>query len=114
MSWSKYIHTILCYFPWLFIIAFYSFALRAVITLGYIPSYGSPDPKDLDFYLHRNLVYYLFVFTICELPFALLVVGWFWKKGRWFRINILVFVIAFLLMVYMFFINNNLISWFAD
>lgn len=39
-----------------FIIAFYSFYIRACIVVGYPPAYNDPDPKLLHFESHEHVV----------------------------------------------------------
>jgi hypothetical protein len=56
----NHILTLLCYLPYLYLIGYYSYVLRAIIKLGKIPTYNNPDPKQLRFDTHREFIYELF------------------------------------------------------
>ena len=47
--------TVLFYLPILHLIFFYSFLIRAIIKLGYFPTYENPDPNELGFEIHQKL-----------------------------------------------------------
>jgi hypothetical protein len=47
----------MCYLPYLYLVVFYSYVIRAIITLGRIPTPDNPDPKWLGFDKHRQFVY---------------------------------------------------------
>jgi len=114
MKLLKYIHTVLCYFPWLFIIAFYSFVLRAMLKLGHAPTYGYADPKSLGFNMHHSLVYILLFIVLSEFLYGLLFIMWSWKKGRLYKINALVFLAGIIAIIAMFTFDRGNIGWFAD
>src|SRR5690606_2322077 len=44
------------YYHLFLILLFYSFVLRATFVLGRLPQYNNPDPKELGFNIHYNLV----------------------------------------------------------
>lgn len=44
------------YYPLLNLLLFYSFVLRATFALERLPQYNNPDPKDLGFDIHYNIV----------------------------------------------------------
>lgn len=47
--------------PVAWVILFYSFVLRARLTLGYWPSPYNPDPKALDFTIHHLVIWLGFI-----------------------------------------------------
>src|SRR3954462_15883742 len=111
----KCIVIVSCYFPFLHLIIFYTYVLRAIVELGRIPSYDNPDPKKLGFSVHRDLVY-----CSSNLPIISIVVIFLFKvflsdeKFRQIkRIHIVLFVIGFLsIIVHIFFDPLN--EWFLD
>jgi hypothetical protein len=56
--------SILCYLPYLYLSLFYTYVLRAVIKLGRLPSYDNPDPKELGFDHHREIIYKTFDYSV--------------------------------------------------
>lgn len=40
--------------------AFYSYVVRAINKLGLVPSYNNPDPSELGFDSHRELINFTF------------------------------------------------------
>ena len=44
------------YYPLIDLMLFYSFVMRATFALGRFPQYNNPDPKDLGFNIHRDIV----------------------------------------------------------
>ena len=66
----------LCYLPYLYILAFYSYVFRAIIKLGKVLGYNEPDPKELGFTIHRKIIFGLFdivVYGLMLLTIALVV-----------------------------------------
>ena len=53
------------------LLLFYSFVLRATIALGRFPEYNNPDPKDLGFTQHYNVVY---EYDLLLIPYSVLIV----------------------------------------
>jgi hypothetical protein len=51
---------LLCYLPYVYLALFYSFVIRAIIKIGKIPTHNNPDPKDLKFDVHREIIYRAF------------------------------------------------------
>ena len=44
-------------YPFILLMVFYLFVLRARLHLGYWPTPYHPDPKDLDFALHHSIIW---------------------------------------------------------
>lgn len=65
--------TVLCYSPYVYLLLFYSFVVRAIVKIGRIPEYNDPDPKILNFNVHREAIYKSFDWVIYGLiVFAIL------------------------------------------
>lgn len=74
---------ILGLFPYTFIISLLAFYYRAIDFLGYYPSYGHPDPKELAIYDDYNIVINLsFIAWISTIVIWLILVGVYVVKNR--------------------------------
>ena len=51
-------------FAWSYIVFFYSFVFRTICKIGFVPSYGHPDPALLGFKNHTKLVDVTLLFSL--------------------------------------------------
>ena len=56
-KWVNRLLILLCYFPYIYFLIYYSYVARAIIKLGRVPTPENPDPKALGFTTHRELIY---------------------------------------------------------
>jgi len=103
------------YYPIIFIVLFYSFYIRAINKLGYKPVYNNPDPRELNFEFHRNLVYEvgdqllisIIIYTIALLLFVF--------KKSFLQIKLVHFIISAMLFLVIFLtIISPIMEWFGD
>jgi len=109
----------LTYSPILWLVLFISFAMRATIKLGHLPIPSINDPKDLDFDIHHNLIWFLAVGI-----FSVLIPIWifftiFINKKEKHAINLKRYIFSFsagivLLLSFIYFDPYYLLEWFAD
>lgn len=101
-------------FPVLNLIVFYSFVVRAINKIGFIPTYNNPDPNSIKgLETHMRLIYDLGDLMIVSLiAIALGLVFSFFKKGEFFKQLRVHYLISFLLIVANFLGPFNV--WFAD
>lgn len=103
--------TLLCYLPIVYLVLYCSFIVRAIIKIGKIPSYNNPDPKDLKFDLHRELIYEFFDWVVYGLIlFAVLfLITIIAKKFKVKKVHLII------LMIGVFGVFLHLFdTWFAD
>ncbi len=55
----KKVRSLVAAIPLAWITLFYLFVLRAYIQLGKIPTYGAPDPKELNYDVHYAILFFL-------------------------------------------------------
>src|SRR5688572_22322444 len=113
-KWNNRIIFFLCYLPYLHLLLYYAFIVRAIIKVGAIPSYGNPDPKELGFTTHRELVYRsadVVAVGICLLLIMYLIT-YFWDKINVRRVHLRAGLIGAGLFVFTLF--GPFAEWFAD
>lgn len=112
----KIVFRIICWSPWIYILFFYSYVLRAIFYLGYIPSTNAPDPVELGFTLHRKLIYissnisYLGFMASISILIALRIDNSSYRPSKR---NIMWLIIAFFILSYNFFLDP-FFEWFLD
>jgi hypothetical protein len=107
----SYLYYIICTLPFIYIILFYSYVLRAFIKLGYFPEYNNPDPKELGFDIHHDLIYLIGDIVIYGfLGWLVLSIMNKFKYPRW------TFVLYGLGMAFFMYILaiDPFMEWFAD
>ena len=104
------------YYHLLLILLFYSFVMRATFALGRFPQYNNPDPKELGFNIHYNLVVeayeilpYSFIVVILYLAIQLITRKNMLKIDRLHFYLFLGCVIWIILLVF-----TELFGWFGD
>ena len=103
--------------PVLEVLLFYSFALRARFSLGVWPSYDHPDPKQLGFVVHHDLVTTCLVLLLWSAIPILIIAAVLWLASRrlsWWIVFvpvILSFAGAFALH---YFDPGDFLGWFLD
>lgn len=109
---KKYILLLFLYYPWLDLLLFYSFVLRAFIMIGEIPSYNNPDPNSLGMETHQMLIYSSG--DILPISLMVLIFCFFNRKRMNYFSNkhFLISFISFILVVLTFI--SPLSTWFAD
>ena len=106
---------LLCYIPYLDIIVYYSYVIRAIIKLGRIPSYDNPDPKTLGFTTHRDLVYTMDDIVVYGLgSFVLLwLIARALKQLTLPKIHLKMYLIGIGIFV-LYLVADPFMTWFAD
>lgn len=106
---------VLSYTPYLFSIGFYSFVIRATITLGYVPYYNHPDPGLLRFDRHKELVEMSFNIALFGTAVWLLlgIVSIFFKALRLRRRYNVAFFIGIALIIFILALDP-LGEWYWD
>jgi len=108
------IYWVVCYLPWLYIIAFYSYVLRAIIRLNYVPSFDNPDPKVLGFYFHHALIYLLWEFSMwAVVAWGILRLVMYFMEIKVSKRETKVFTIAVIVFIYNIIIDPFM-TWFVD
>jgi hypothetical protein len=106
---------LILYLPWVYIMLFYSYVLRAYLKLGRLPTYNNPDPKELNFDLHRRFVYWSFDIGIYSivLSIILILLSFKLKSIVLGKRDLLLWVIV---LVFFFFniLFDPLDTWFLD
>lgn len=104
-----------CYLPYLYLMLYYSFVVRAIMKLGKIPFYNNPDPKMLGFNIHRELIYRTFDFIAIGIIANLILIGitlvlkrFTLKRKHW------LFFLAGILLIFYFLSVDPFAEWFAD
>jgi len=112
---SNWLFTILCYLPYLYLTIYYSYILRAIIKIGRIPTYNNPDPKELGFNVHRNIVYKSFDIIVYTFGvfLLLLLAAYFLKKLRVKKIHFRLMCIGIVLFI-LDLLLNPFNEWFLD
>jgi mannose/fructose/N-acetylgalactosamine-specific phosphotransferase system component IID len=107
--------TLLCYLPYVYLVLFYSFVVRAIIKIGKIPSYNNPDPKDLKFNVHREVIYKVFDWLVYGLiVFAILfLITIVAKKFTVKKIHLILLIIGVVGILLHLFIDP-FDTWFLD
>jgi hypothetical protein len=105
---------ILCYLPLIYLFSFYSFILRGATKLGYMPGIGAPDPKDLGYTFHRELVSTLLnvAYIGSMVLIGLAVVLFALKRLTVAKIHLILFVAGVVIAFISFFTDS--MEWFAD
>lgn len=104
------------YYPLIDLMLFYSFVLRTTIGLGRFPQYNNPDPKELGFDIHYNIVmessnYLPFSFiTVCLYGIICLVL-----KRNILKVGIIHFYLFIGFIIWWIaLIFSELSGWFVD
>jgi hypothetical protein len=105
--------------PALALVIFYSFVIRAYMVLGKWPVFNTPDPKNLNFDIHRIIVYLGLM-----LPFAafipwLAVTIFCWNKQLFSKSFLATSILSYVLLFTLFILIIRLdpsgySNWFAD
>lgn len=106
---------LLCYLPYLYLLTYYSYVVRAIIKLRRIPTYDNPDPKELGFSTHRYIIYKLadiVIYGLC-LFILLLLITLFLKKFTIRKMHWKLLLIGIIIFILIFFIDPFMV-WFAD
>ena len=105
---------ILIFLEYLYLITFYSFVIRTRIALSRWPSYENPDPKLLDFDIHREIVADSFTYSSISIIFLLL----FFIISLLFKIKIkLIYLLLYLFGIFLNAYNlllDPFFEWFID
>jgi hypothetical protein len=113
---ARMIFLVVIYLPIIDLAIFYSFVIRAIIKLGYCPSYENPDPGELGFRFHYQLVYdtgWTITLSIVTLTYS--AIFFLIKRKRIFDIGRKHFIIGFGLIVLDFLsLISPLGAWFLD
>jgi len=116
MKITKRIFITALYIQLLPLVTLYSFFVRAIITLGRVPSYNNPDPKELGFRYHYQLVYDVSDLTLLSVC-ALLIAGIYYLivSKSIFNIRQEHFVISVgLLLIHIVTLFHPIMEWFVD
>lgn len=103
--------------PILFIAFYVGFIVRAYVELGQLPSPHYPDPKDLGFNIHHNIVWLAFFASWFAIPIGIIGISYLHFKKE---LNISRgFMIAFFLSVILFAVillidPYKQLEWFMD
>lgn len=103
-------HRIISYYPFVLVCLFQLFVIRAYFSLGRMPFPYHPDPKDLEFTFHHNLIWFLYF----GYPFAFVLWLLTGRISGFARTSSLVFLGGALLSLLMWVVQNELINWFMD
>ena len=97
-----------------YLVAFYSFVIRAREVLYRWPTYENPDPKFLHFDLHREFVADSFTYTFISVIIILLlfITAKFLKIGI-SKIYWILYLLGIFLILYNLFLDPFFV-WFAD
>lgn len=108
------IYRVVCYLPWVYIIVFYLYVLRAIIKLSYVPFYDNPDPKVLGFYIHHELIDLLGEFSMWAIvAWGILRLIMYFMEIKISKRETKVFRIAVIVFIYNITIDPFM-AWFAD
>jgi|SRR6218665_128164 len=106
---------ILIFLEYSYIIAFYSFVIRARIALSRWPSYENPDPKLLHFDYHREVVmpysFDISTLSICIIFLLFLISKFF--RAKISRIYYYLYFSGIFLLIYII-IFDPFMEWYAD
>ena len=70
---------LISFFPWIYIVVFYTYVLRVSLDIGRLPSYDNPDPSNL-YNSHRDLINYSFELGFWGTTIGLIIMFSFYKK----------------------------------
>ena len=110
-------YRVLSYLPLTWFLLFALYVLRAYIALGRLPSYSNPDPDDLGFDLHYNLVFFNFFITLCSpILWLTLTIFIYFKIKKHIPILDVIFYLFFYILFLLFlkFGFRGLSNWFFD
>ena len=106
--------TILIFVEYLYIIAFYSFVIRARFILSKWPFYNNPDPKLLHFNMHEKIVDYCMVYSFASIALILIL----FLMSIFINIKIKkIYMIFYLLGIFIILYNlvvDPFFEWYAD
>lgn len=113
--WINLCIVLLCYLPYVYLITFYSFVIRAVIKLGEVPTYDNPDPKELGFDVHREMVNKTFDWVVYGLILLVILVAivLISKKFTVKKVHRTIFFAGFIIVILHLFIDPFNV-WFLD
>ena len=107
--------TAVCYLPYVYLIFFYSFVIRAILKTGRIPTYNNPDPKELQFGLHREWVYRTFDLVVYGLAvFSILFLVARFSKNLTVKKTHLIFLIVGIVIILFHLLIDPFEEWFLD
>jgi hypothetical protein len=116
MKYLKALYIVGLYLSALDLFVFYSFCIRAINKLGFVPYYNHPDPSKLGFNFHYALVWQ--VSNILIVPIGLLILAiifYLIKKQSILAISKVHFIMSLaLLFLEIFTYISSLNSWFLD
>lgn len=106
---------LLCFLPFVHPLIYYSFVVRAIIKIGRIPSWNDPDPKELGFTTHRDLVYNsadIVAYGICVFVLLYFILSWL-KKLTVSKMHLKLFLIGISIFIFSL-VVDPFMAWFAD
>ncbi len=113
---AKNIFLAVIYLPIINLIVFYTFVIRAIIKLRYCPYYENPDPGELGFKFHYQLIYD--IDWIIPLSMVFLIVSGLYfliKRKRMFDVKKKHFLLSIGILVVEFLtLTSSLMVWFWD
>jgi hypothetical protein len=89
--------------------------VRAVVKIGRIPTYNNPDPKDLNFTTHREIIYKVFDWLVYGLIFfvVLFLISISAKKIAVKKIHLILLMIGVVAVLFHLFLDP-FDTWFLD
>lgn len=107
----KKLVTALSYFPAFMLILYGSFVFRSYLYLNGLPTFSDPDPKDLGFDLHHDVIWGL---TLVFAPMA--IVAWLFLSYKYpvSLMHKVIFVSSICLSLVFTLVFHELINWFLD
>ena len=110
----KSMHYLLAFSPYIYLTAFYSFVIRATITLGYIPSYDYPDPKTLHFDIHHEIVWEAFEFSAMGVVLYVALLCFFVARYKTIDKPALSIISVGIGLVLLHLFSDPFFTWFVD
>jgi hypothetical protein len=106
----------LSYVPLLWVAVFVSFVLRAWFALGRLPYPYQPDPKDLGFDFHMQLVHFGFLATVASiLIFLALMLIQRRQSGQFDQVSLRIQLLGILVVGVIVFVDpGRFLEWFMD
>ena len=119
MKTLKYIYIYCTYHPFVWVVLFITFAIRATIKLGHLPVPSLDDPKDLGFEIHFVLVWLLlvgFLYFVAIFWIVMTIIAKLKKRTDFYLVrNTIIFSIGVIMMFCLLYIDPyHLVTWFAD
>lgn len=115
MKFWKITFTTIGLFPLSMVVLSYVFYFHAARLLGYYPTYGNPDPKELNIYFYYNSIGVLLIisFYLFWLFILLTVVFIVQKRNEISRYKVLIFpILTYSLGIW--YLTSDVFEWIID